>query len=190
MSSKLKELTWENHKKAERMSHARKLLKGMDPEEYHMFVYNQYVQYRALEKIARSRGLLEGIEGICRASAMATDMQELEHDHHIKRDKKMLCNVVMEYVDYLESLDNDGIIAHIYVRHFGELHGGQMIKKRAPGSGTMYDFVDPKRIIEDVREKLHDDMAPEANRCFQFAMQLFEELEEHAKDHRLHERLE
>ena len=75
--SKLKELTWENHKKAERMTHARKLLKGMEPEEYHRFVYNQCVQYGALEDQARDRGLLKGIEGICRVPGMVQDLMEL-----------------------------------------------------------------------------------------------------------------
>jgi hypothetical protein len=52
-----------------------------------------------------------------------------------------------------------------------------MIKKRAPGSGKMYDFDDPKQLIADVRAKLHDGMASEANRCFEYAMKLFEQLE-------------
>ena len=62
--------------------------------------------------------------------------------------------------------------------HFGELHGGQMIKKRAPGSGKMYDFVEPRALIKETRTRLHDGMADEANRAFEFAMQLFKELEE------------
>jgi len=53
-----------------------------------------------------------------------------------------------------------------------------MIKKRAPGSGKMYDFEDSYKLIQDTRAKLHDDMADEANRAFEFAMQLFKELEE------------
>ena len=175
--SKLKELTWENHKKAERMTHARKLLKGMEPEEYHRFVYNQCVQYGALEDQARDRGLLKGIEGICRVPGMVEDLMELEDEHGFDRGTTELCPVVHEYTDHVETLDDDGLLAHIYVRHFGELHGGQMIKKRAPGSGKMYDFDNPKQIIEDVRAKLHDGMAPEANRCFEYAMQLFKELD-------------
>ena len=38
-------------------------------------------------------------------------------------------------------------------------------------------FDDPKQLIADVRAKLHDGMAPEANRCFEYAMKLFEQLE-------------
>ena len=175
--SKLKELTWENHKKAERMGHARKLLKGMEPEEYHRFIYNQMIQYEALENACRSQGILEGIEAICRVPGMREDLAELETQHGYRQNMDLLTPVVAEYVGYVRGLDRSGLLAHLYVRHFGELHGGQMIKKRAPGSGKMYDFDDPKQLIADVRAKLHDGMAPEANRCFEYAMKLFEQLE-------------
>ena len=178
MSAKLKELTWENHQNAERMVVARKLLKGMPAPEYHKFIYNQYVQYEALEVAARAAGMLEGIEGICRAPGMLADMEELEEEFGIERDESVLCPVVQEYVDYVNNLEGEGLIAHIYVRHFGELHGGQMIKKRAPGSGKMYDFVEPRALIKETRTRLYDGMADEANRAFEFAMQLFKELEE------------
>ena len=176
--SKLKELTWENHQKAERKAVARKLIKGMPPHEYHTFLYNQYVQYAALESVARTAGVLDGIEDICRAPGFRADMEELEDEHGIERNGEQLCDVVPEYVDYVTKLDNEGLLSHIYVRHFGELHGGQMIKKRAPGKGTVYDFNNPEKIISDVRERLHDGMAPEANRCFEFAMKMFEQLEQ------------
>ena len=65
----------------------------------------------------------------------------------------------------------------MYVRHFGELHGGQMIKKKIPGNGIMYEFEgDTKYLIEEFRKLLDDDMAEEAKICFDFASQLFDEL--------------
>jgi heme oxygenase len=65
----------------------------------------------------------------------------------------------------------------MYVRHFGELHGGQMIKKKIPGNGIMYEFEgDTKHLIEEFRKLLDDDMAEEAKICFDFASQLFDEL--------------
>ena len=76
--SKLKELTWANHQKAERTEHARKLLKGMTPLEYHTYLFNQYVQYVALETVAKGKGVLVGIEHIARAPAIRSDMEELE----------------------------------------------------------------------------------------------------------------
>ena len=51
-----------------------------------------------------------------------------------------------------------------------------MIKKRNPGSGKMYEFDDVENLKTTVRAMLNDDMADEANRCFEFAMELFEEL--------------
>ena len=175
--SKLKELTWENHQKAERTEHARKLLKGMSPEEYHRYLYNQYVQYAALESIALSEGVLEGIEHICRAKAITQDLTELEEEYDIQRNVDLLCPTVAQYVGHVMGLDeSDDILAHIYVRHFGDMYGGQMIRKRNPGSGKMYDFDNVEELKATVRERLNDDMADEANRCFEFAMQLFEEL--------------
>ena len=32
------------------------------------------------------------------------------------------------------------IMAHIYVRHMGDLSGGQMIRRKVPGLGKMYKF--------------------------------------------------
>jgi exonuclease VII small subunit len=57
------------------------------------------------------------------------------------------------------------------------MYGGQMIKKRNPGSGKMYEFENVDELKTAVRAMLNDDMAEEANRCFEFAMQLFEELD-------------
>lgn len=175
--SKLKELTWENHQKAERTNHARKLLKGMTPREYHRYLYNQYVQYAALESVARTSGVLDGIESIVRAPKILEDLKELEIAHNIERNTDLLCPTVAYYVRHVVDLDNEGLLAHIYVRHFGDMYGGQMIKKRNPGSGTMYEFDDVENLKIKVRSMLHDNMADEANKCFEFAMQLFEELD-------------
>jgi hypothetical protein len=40
----------------------------------------------------------------------------------------------------------------------------------------MYEFENVEELKTTVRAMLHDDMADEANLCFEFAMQLFEEL--------------
>jgi heme oxygenase len=57
------------------------------------------------------------------------------------------------------------------------MYGGQMIKKRNPGSGKMYEFNEVETLKTIVRAKLKDSMADEANTCFEFAMKLFEELD-------------
>jgi len=176
--SKLKELTWANHQKAERTEHARKLLKGMTPEEYHRYIYNQYVQYAVLESRAKDMSALAGIENICRAKNILEDLEELESEFDIQRNVDLLCPVVAQYTGHVMSLNEiDDLLAHIYVRHFGDMYGGQMINKRNPGTGKMYEFEDVEGLKLTVRARLKDSMADEANRCFEFAMQLFEELD-------------
>ena len=86
------------------------------------------------------------------------------------------------------------VLAHIYVRHFGDMYGGQMISKAIPSPqnidwmgktpdpsswSTMYNFENKKELITNIRENLSDDMADEAKTCFQFAINLFKELEEY-----------
>ena len=176
--SKLKELTWENHSKAERTEHARKLLKGMSPQEYHRYIFNQYIQYSALETRAAQLGLLDGIENIVRGDKIKQDMVELEEQHDIERDPDLICEVVPSYVSHVLQLDEQGTLAHLYVRHFGDMYGGQMIKKRNPGTGVMYEFEDVETLKTTVRAMLNDEMADEANRCFEFAMELFEQLDD------------
>ena len=52
-----------------------------------------------------------------------------------------------------------------------------MIKKRAPGQGSMYEFdCDIQETKEKIRAKTNDDMAEEAKLCFQYATELFKEL--------------
>ena len=53
-----------------------------------------------------------------------------------------------------------------------------MIAKKVPGLGMMYKFKDKEGLKEKVRAILNDEMADEANICFEFAIRLFEELVE------------
>ena len=173
--SKLKELTWEVHQRAERTEFARKLLKGLAPEEYHKYLYNQYMIYSILESAAEK--LVPELKAINRAERIYADLREIEKEYSISTTPALLMPVVRDYERHVINLERNGILAHIYVRHFGDMYGGQMIRKRNPGSGTMYDFDNVDELKTTVRSMLNDDMANEANRCFEFAMQLFEELE-------------
>ncbi len=171
---KLKELTYEVHQHAERTEFARNLLKGLSPEEYHRYLYNQYMIYSILEDAAKH--VLPELKEIYRAERIYADIRELEREYAIGTTPSLLMPVVREYEKHIINLNREGILAHIYVRHFGDMYGGQMIKKRNPGSGTMYDFDNVEELKTKVRSMLSDDMAEEANRCFEFAIQLFTEL--------------
>lgn len=173
--SKLKELTLENHKKAERTAYARKLIKGITPEEYYKYLLNQYEIYFSLEIFAEN--ILKQFPEIKRSAKILEDIQELELEYGFTNSESLICDVVQEYIRHLCKLDDKGLLAHIYVRHFGDMYGGQFIKKKNPGSGKMYDFENVEELKTKVRNLLDDSMAEEANVCFEFAIKLFEELD-------------
>ena len=171
----LKELTWEKHQNAERRVYAKKLMSGkMTAEEYHRYLHNQFIIYTALEAQIDH----PGIEDVFRSAYIDMDLKELEEKYNIKRDVNTeVCPVVWEYSNYVTTLDQKQLLAHLYVRHFGDMYGGSMIAKRIPGSGKMYQFENKQDLIAMIREKLNDSMADEANVCFDYAIRLFEELE-------------
>ena len=121
--------------------------------------------------------IVEDIEDIRRAKHIGTDLKELESEYGFKRTKDKLKPSAVEYINYLPTLDNEELLAHIYVRHFGDMYGWQMNKKRLTyTTGKMYDFEDVEILKAKVRALLNDDMAEEANICFKYATKLFEEL--------------
>lgn len=172
--NKLKELTWENHQRAERTEFARQLLKGLSPVEYHRYLLNQFQIYYSLERAAEE--ILRDFPNMPRADKIKQDIDELEVTYNLGKDPTMITNTAEQYSAHVSTLNREQLLAHLYVRHFGDMYGGQMIKKRNPGQGRMYDFDDVENLKTNFRSLLNDDMAEEANRCFEFAMQLFEEL--------------
>ena len=173
--NRLKELTLENHRKAERSRFAKKLLRGLSPLEYHKYLVNQHEIYMVLEVFAHK--IIDEFPEIQRTLRIADDILELEKEYDMKWHPNLLCDVVEEYAKHVTKLDRNGLLAHIYVRHFGDMYGGQIVKKQNPGSGTMYDFENVEELKTKVRSLLNDSMAEEANRCFEFAIKLFEELD-------------
>ena len=174
----LKELTWEFHKNAERSAFARKLLKGeLTAEQYAEYLANQYFIYEALERFSQKAGILNGIEDICRADAIKKDLDELGFGGFKIKDS------AVEYSNWCKLLYEkrpEQLLAHIYVRHFGDLHGGQMIARRVPGSGAYYQFNGKEKdLITEVRSRLdgkEELFVDEAIKCFKFATELFKEL--------------
>lgn len=178
MSNKLKELTWAHHQSAERRAFAKELISGkIDPKLYHKFLCCQYMNYEVLE---RHTLIPPNLHSIRRSRRIFQDIRELEDTYGFEPDG-VFPPSVKKYADHVTKLadrnNNKALLAHMYVRHFGELHGGQIIKKKTPGSGLMYDFEgDTKVLIEEFRTLLNDDMADEAKICFDFASELFDEL--------------
>jgi len=177
MANNLKDLTKQHHDNAERTEFADLLMSGdIPPKLYQEFLHAQLQNYMALESAVN---IPIELEPIFRSSQMEEDLQELETLFNLPEVEDNLQSTI-EYSHHIQTLveeeDNDALLAHLYVRHFGDAHGGQMIKKHIPGSGTMYEFENRKALIDGVRELLHDGMADEAKICFEYAERLFHEL--------------
>jgi heme oxygenase len=181
----LKELTYEHHRNAETRPFVKVLFSGkVDPKLYATYLKNQHPMYEILEVCAMPHGLMSDYPTIRRAPAILSDFQELWGDDP---SQPKMCPVVDEYIKYIISIKDDPkkLLAHLYVRHFGDLSGGQMIAKRVPGSGKYYQFDgDPEQIKNILRSKLDDSLADEAKVCFDFAARFFEEMMDVVDDYK------
>jgi heme oxygenase (biliverdin-producing, ferredoxin) len=177
MSNNLKQLTMAHHDNAERTEFADMLISGaISPRLYQEYLYNQLQNYKVLEGAV---SVPMELEPIFRSTLIEEDLQELESLYDLEEIEDELPST-KEYIKHIHSLledgNNDGLLAHLYVRHFGDAHGGQIIKRNVPGSGLMYEFEDRRELIALTRELLHDGMEQEAKNCFEYAERLFHEL--------------
>ncbi len=169
----LKEQTQDLHEIAENNKFAQLLLSGnISKKHYVKYLFNMSVIYDALERIAETNGVLKGIEDIKRADAIRQDMLELA----VNADDQTIAPSTHMYIQYLEQMDPKKSLAHVYVRHFGDLYGGQILKTKVPGSGKMYEFTNRKELINSTRALLTDDLGSEARVGFEYAIALFEDL--------------
>jgi heme oxygenase (biliverdin-producing, ferredoxin) len=170
----LKELTAEAHKQAETQPFVKLIFSGsISKEDYARYLFNQELVYATLELFAQSAGILDDLPGIKRAEKIRDDLIELE----VPLLDEPLPSVDA-YLNHLASIQHDPkkLMSHIYVRHMGDLFGGQMIAKKVPGSGQFYKFENADTLKTAIRAKLDDSLADEALVCFGFATNLFEEL--------------
>ena len=182
---RIKELTWEYHKNAERQDFVRLLLSGtIDEKLYATYLYNQLKCYSKLEQY-------------CLESSLFLDTLNLPRAEHIFYDYRALWGDIgtppietestKAYVKHLDTIrgENEKLYAHVYVRHLGDLSGGQMIKRKTPGPNRYYIFKhgeakEYKRIVKERVESylnLYEvNVLPEAIFCFESATKLFKEM--------------
>ena len=170
----LRDLVKDVHTRAEESPFAQLLMSGnITEQQYKHYLFQQLNAYEALETRADELGILDEIPSIKRAGHIFHDYVDLNASGSFE-----VFSNVQRYVEYVKDLNAQQCWAHIYVRHFGDMYGGNMISKRIPfGNHTMYQFEDKKGLIEYVRAKLTDDMGDEAILVFDYAIELFKELE-------------
>lgn len=190
----LKKLTDAAHREAEQTKWAQLLISGdMTNRQYGQYLYNQLQIYSALESRAHELKLFTKypiLNNLKRVNAISGDMMFFKY-------KSGLEPTTQKYLEYANTLNETEVLAHMYVRHFGDMHGGQIIKSKLPepileafekdSDGNtyvteewwtgLYAFENKYETIKYVRSLLTLEMADEANTCFRFAIDLFYDLE-------------
>ena len=164
--STLKELTAEKHTEAESQPFLKTIFDGnVNEDKYTSYLYQLLYVYQVLEFYGDNHKLFEGIEDIKRSKQMEFDWISLKGD---KSEPEHIFNSTQKYVNYIHSIKDDKrkLMAHIYVRHMGDLFGGQMLAKLLPGPNNMFKFNDIPKLVKGVREKIDISLADEANIAF------------------------
>ena len=186
----LASLTQAAHQNAERQDFAREMMSGnMSPEKYKTYLYNMWLIYDILEDVALSMGCFGPedpqmpdddlpLDGLIQADDIWADYTELGGTEENAPTVVPTTEAYRSHIIKNCQHDKDKLFAHIYVRHMGDLSGGQIIKRFVPGSGQHYQFnEDINELKEKVRAKLHDGLAEEAKVCFNMIKTFMEELE-------------
>ena len=85
-----------------------------DPILYHRYLYNQFIIIGTLESFCDLTGIIE----LKRIKKISADLKDLEKTYNIKRSpKKLHANGVIKYNAYLQTLDHDELLIHIYGKY-------------------------------------------------------------------------
>jgi heme oxygenase (biliverdin-producing, ferredoxin) len=161
----LKELTTDKHREAESQPFLKSIFAGnVDVDKYTDYLYQLLHVYQILEFYADTHNLFEGIEDIKRSKQIEMDWVELLGD----KPSNMVNDPTEKYINYIHSIKHEPnkIMAHVYVRHMGDLFGGQMLAKLLPGNNNFYKFDNIQSLVKSIREKIDISLAEEANVAF------------------------
>ena len=188
----LASLTQAAHQNAERQAFAQEMMSGnMSPEKYKTYLYNMWLIYDILEDVALSMGCFGPedpqmpdddlpLDGLTQADDIWADYTELGGTEENHPTVVPTTEAYRSHIIKNCQHDKEKLFAHVYVRHMGDLSGGQMIKGKVPGSGKMYQFAEMNHSVEEmkglIRRRTHEGMADEAIKGFEFSTKIFEQL--------------
>jgi heme oxygenase len=175
--STLKELTADLHAEAEAQPFLKTIFEGnVDRQKYTSYLFQLLNIYGLLETLARPHGLFKGMEGLERTKEIEKDWKEL---CGYEPAMNMLNNSTVVYLNHLiqDDVKNDPkkLMAHIYVRHMGDLFGGQQLAKLLPGSNHMYKFEDIPTLVNEIRSKIDVSLADEARVAFKHNIEMLKD---------------
>lgn len=168
----LKDFTKEKHVAAERTNFMRAVLKQKIPARlWADFIYQKTIIFSSIECVARDAGLTLDILEIERALKLYQDAKD-----HCEGNFPKLFPVTVQYSHYILDLAGqpEKILAHFYVWHMADLHGGQQIKKLVPGPHRHLEFDDVEGLKAKVRAKLANIDNEEVLVAFDWAIKLLQ----------------
>lgn len=199
--TKLKALTKQEHIRAEKTEFIQKLIKKqVSTIQYGIYLYNQFYCYAALEDAAYNSGLLDeiGILDISRTNNLHYDwraLSEMVMSHVYGNDRgkwysgivdaDLITDSTCNYRKHIRNISRDKelLLAHIYVRHMGDLSGGQIIKRFTPTTvNTYYDFGGKEQMLKEklaiyIDDKINNRIVAESKLCFEQVIDFLKELE-------------
>jgi heme oxygenase len=169
----LKELTAERHSLAENTAFMKSVFdRSITTGVWTDFLYQKWSIYHCIETKAKFHGLLDGLSGLVRGPLLYQDYENNVREYRLGYSKSH--PVVQDYNNYIADLHPSVVLAHVYTWHLGDIFGGQMIKKLAPGSHLSLEFDNAPELAKVLRAKLDDSLGDEANKAFDWAIKVLE----------------
>ena len=168
----IKELTADNHNKAENMPFNQKLMRGgISEKEYIAYLRSQYAIFSTIESLFWPEKL--PYADMCRGALVLEDLNHLMDSDHTEVGEK-----TTEYCEYIKQLNVDRLTSHIYLNYMAVMMGGQIIKKNVPGIGNMYNFGDAEK-VRDIAKLIRscDLSGSEINKGYEYIIAILDELQ-------------
>lgn len=167
------------HREAEDQPFAKRLVTGtVTTTEYVNYLYQLLLIYDPIEFGCKIQGFFADLPGLFRLSQLYQDYLELAGPGQAGS----WLPETLAYHQYLLELLNDPtrrhrLQAHLYIRHAGDMSGGQSIARQVPGSGRFYVFEDLPALKSAFLAQLDPhDLGAEARTAFRWNITLLQAL--------------
>ena len=174
----LREHTNEKHRAVESHVFVQMMMNGeLSKEQHAMYLQQMYYVYRDIEYYGEMVGLFHNMRSIKRTDAIKEDIHELGYKVLTSDELFPSTQVYRKHIlDLYYNKMGDQILAHIYVRHMGDLYGGKLIARKVPGSGKLYKFDDSQELIKTLDAKLTMNILDEALLAFEMTSYMFDDM--------------
>lgn len=167
MHNSIKDATADSHCRAESTELVKLIFKkSITKQQYACLLANQLIYYSAIENHTNDFANTD----LFRTKKIIDDLIELAET------KLVIVDESYRYAEYIKTLSQRDLYAHIYVHYLGDMAGGQMIKRCIPGSGTRFDFVEAKLLVDQIRMNVSIANAVEANCGFDWTIKIYDKL--------------